>query len=132
MRPVQDRQGILVSVAFPPIDGVEGQLQTIRSSDFVEDPKQIVTDGVLAQMKLVRNIAVGHTFRYEVDDAFFPLCQQARCFLTNRFNRKSLAQGIDNEMKFLAARPYLPLTHCVDALAEQLRGLIAKEYAARP
>src|ERR1700731_3085949 len=104
-------------IVFSPVDGVKGQLQPTRSSHFVEDPKQIVADGVLAQMELVGNVAIGETFGYQVDNAFFPLCQQARYFLTYRFSLQSRAQGFHTEGKFLAASPPLPPGYRVDALA---------------
>src|SRR6266849_846530 len=117
-------------IAFSPIDGVKGQLQPIRSSHFVEDPRQIVTYGVLTQIELVGNITVGETFSHQMDNAFFPLCQQDRYFLTNRLSWQSRAQGFDHEVQFLAARPHLPLMYCMDALAQQLRRLFPREYAA--
>src|ERR1700694_410520 len=117
-------------VAVSPIDGVKGQLQPIRSAHLFEDPKQIVTDGVLTQIELMGNITIGETFGHQVDNAFFPLCQQARSFLTNHFSWQSRAQGIDHEVQFLAASPHLPPVYCVDALAQQLRRLIPGEYAA--
>src|ERR1700694_189691 len=112
------------------VDGVKGQLQPIRSSHFVKDPKQIVADGVLAQMELVGNVTIGETFGHQVDNAFFPLCQQARYFLTYRFSLQSRTQGFDHEVQFLAASPHLPPVYRVDALAQQLRRLIPGEYAA--
>src|ERR1700722_1114682 len=117
-------------IAVSPINGEKSQFPPIRSSPLVEDPKQIVTDGVLAQIELLGNVTIGETFGDQVDNAFFPLCQQARTFLTNRSSRQSRAQGIDHEVKFLAASPHLPLMYCMDALAEQLRRLISREYAA--
>src|ERR1700674_45529 len=103
-------------IVFSPVDSVKRQLQPIRSSHFVEDPKQIVADGVLAQMELVGNVAIGKTFGHQVDNSFFPLCQQARYFLTNRSSLQSRAQGIDHEVQFLAASPHLPPVYCVDAV----------------
>ena len=43
------------------VDGVKGQFQPIRSSHFVEDPKQIVADGVFTQIELMGNITIGET-----------------------------------------------------------------------
>src|SRR3984893_17951113 len=103
-------------IVFCPVDGVKRQLQPIRSSHFVEDPKQIVADGVLAQMELVGNVTIGETFGYQVDNAFFPLVQQTRYSLTYRFSLQSRAQGIDHEVQFLAASPHLPPVYRVDAV----------------
>src|ERR1700687_2976541 len=119
-------------IAFSPIDGVTGQLQPIRSSHFVEDPKQIVTDGVLTQIELVGNVTIGETFGHQVHNAFFPLCQQARCSLAKRLSWQRRAQGFDHETQLLAARPHLPLVYGVDTLAQELRRLIPGEYAAAP
>src|ERR1700694_465131 len=117
-------------IVFSPIDGVTGQLQPIRSSDFVEDPKQIVTDGVFTQIELVGNVTIGETFGHQVHNAFFPLCQQTRSFPTKRFSWQSRAQGIDHEVQFLAGSPHLPPVYCVDALAQHLSRLLPREYAA--
>src|ERR1700682_276232 len=117
-------------VTVSPIDGVKCQLQPIRSSHFVEDPKQIVPDGVHTQIELVGNVTIGQTLGHQVDNAFFPLCEQARYFLTNHFSWQRRAQGIDHEVQFFTAGPHLPPVYCVDALAQQLRRLIPGEYAA--
>jgi len=45
-------------VAVSPIDGVKGQLQPIRGSHLVEDPKQIVADGVHTQIELVGDVTM--------------------------------------------------------------------------
>ena len=116
-------------MAFSAIDGVKRQLQPVRSSHFVEDPKQIVSHGVLTQIELMGNITIGETFGHQMDNAFFPFCQQARSSQTNWFRWRSWAQGFDHEMQFLAASPHLSPMYCVDALAQQLRRLIPGEYA---
>jgi hypothetical protein len=85
---------------------------------------------VHTQIELVGDITIGETFGHQVDNAFFPLCQQARYFLTNQFRWESWAQRIDHEAQFLAAGPHLPPVDCVDALAQQLRRLIPGEYSA--
>jgi hypothetical protein len=64
--------------AFSPVDRVQSQLQSIRSSHFVEDPEQIVSNSVLAQLQFMGNITIGHTFGYQVDDALFPFCKHSR------------------------------------------------------
>src|ERR1700730_2849774 len=117
-------------IVFSPVDGVKRQLQPIRSSHFVEDPKQIVADGVLAQMELVGNVAIGETVGHHVDNSFFALCQQARYFLTYRFSLQSRAQGFAHEVQFLAASPLLSPVYCVESLPQDPRRLISGESAA--
>src|ERR1700676_2198918 len=84
--------------AFPPIEGVKGQLQPIRSSHFVEDPKQVVPDSVLTQFQLLGYVTIGHAFGYEMDDSLFPFGQQDRYLATNRFGRRRRAQSVDQEV----------------------------------
>ena len=124
MRLIRGSDRILLISAFSPVDSIKGQLKSIRSSYFVEDPEQIVAHRVLTQMKLLGNVAIGHPFGHQLDNAFFPLCQQARTFLANRSRRQSRDQGIDHEVKFLAASPHLSLMNCMDAFAQELGGLI--------
>jgi hypothetical protein len=122
-------QSIRLMMGFSAIEGVKGQLQPIRSSHFVEDPKQIVTDGMLTQFQFLGNVAVSHAFGYQVHNAFFPLREQSRCSHNVWFCRWSRTQRFDHEAQFLTARPHLSFVHRVDALAQQLRRLIPREYA---
>ncbi|MGC1484120.1 MAG: hypothetical protein WA789_10020 [Candidatus Acidiferrum sp.] len=117
-------------MAFSPVESVKGELKSIRSSYFVKYSEQIVPDSVLTEFQFLRNVTISHTFGYQVDNAFFPLCKQARSSHRDRPRRRTRPQRFDHEAQFLAARPHLPLVHCVDALAQQFRRLIAGKYAA--
>jgi len=119
----------MLTMALSSIDGIKGQFQPARSAHLIEDPKQIVADSVLAQIELMGNIAIGETFGHQVDNALFPFRQHTRSSQTNRFGGRSRAQGFYHETQFLAASPHLPLVYCVNALAQQLRRLIPREYA---
>ena len=74
----------MLIMALSSIDGIKGQLQPARSTHFIEDPKQIVADGVLAQIELMGNITIGETFGHQMYNAFFPLRQQAWPSQANR------------------------------------------------
>jgi hypothetical protein len=92
-------------IVSSPIDGVQGQLQSIRSSHFVKDPKQIVPNGVLAQFELLGNVTIGETFGHQMDNAFFPLCQQARFPQRNCFGGQSRAQTAQSSGKYRSFSP---------------------------
>jgi hypothetical protein len=65
-------------MAFSPVERVKSQLKSIRSSYLIEDPEQIIPDGMLTKFQFLGNVPIGHPLRYQVDHAFFPLCKQVR------------------------------------------------------
>jgi hypothetical protein len=58
------------------VDGVHGELETIRRSELVEDAEKIISDSVLAEMKLASDVAIGAAFRNETDNAHVTLGEQ--------------------------------------------------------
>src|SRR5258707_15598189 len=58
------------------VDGVEGKLQTIGDSEFIEDVVQVILYGLFADEEFFAYLLVAVALRYQLDDFFFPVAKQ--------------------------------------------------------
>jgi hypothetical protein len=116
-------------MVFSPIESIESQFQPIRSPYFVEDPKQIVTDRVLAQIELSGDVTIGQSFGHQLHNAIFSLCQRSWQSGISRLGEGALSHNFEQETQLLTASPNLPLVYNMNALAQQLKRFIPRKYA---
>lgn len=79
------------------LEAIQHEFDTARNPQFFEDPKQIISHGVLAQFEMPRNFPVGHAFGYQARDIFFALRQQIAAACILQAYRRDLAQSFQQE-----------------------------------
>lgn len=52
-------------VKFQSRHGVESQFHPVRHTQLIEDPEQVILDGVFAQPQLISNLAVHHSLHHK-------------------------------------------------------------------
>ena len=58
---------------FAALEGVERQLHSGRDSEFLENPEQVILDGMLAQIQALGNLAITESLSDHVSDFIFTL-----------------------------------------------------------
>src|SRR5437868_10054606 len=98
-------------------EGVQHKLNPPGDAEFVENTKQVVFDGVLAEPELTRDFTVGEPLCYAGYNFFFPSTEEALTLGIHNVQRGDLAKGFQDELQFRGIRPDLAFVHAVNALA---------------
>lgn len=112
------------------IDGVERQLEASGDTQFVEDPEQVVADGVFAEMKLAGNIAIGAALGDELNEAELAIGEESGSPGIGNYGRGALGNGFDQETELLTVGPNLAFMNFLDAFGEHVERIVAGEDAA--
>jgi hypothetical protein len=114
------------------IDGVEDKLNPGRDAELVEDPEDVLLDGVFAEPKLQGNFLIGKSFGYERDYLLLARSEQAIALRVDNPQGWNLSYEVDEVVDLLRGGPYLAMVNHLDALAKGAkRGFGQAKQAAR-
>ena len=74
------RRGLVVLI--PLVERIQNQLDAAGDSQLIEDPVQVVSDGMLGDVEFLGNLSVLHAVGDQLDYIFFTASQQ-RGYLRN-------------------------------------------------
>src|SRR4029077_8976242 len=97
------------------IDGVNRKLQPRGHTDLIEDAKQIIPYGVLAEAELVRNVAIREALGDKLHDTEFALGQKMSALGIYDRGGCAFRQRLDGKLQLLAVCPHLALVHSLNA-----------------
>ena len=118
---------------FAAVDHVESKFEAIRGAELVEDSKKIIAYGVFAEIELPGNVLVSEAFGDEISQFCFAFREQIRG-IAGAWSRVcggagSIGERIESDAQLRAIGPDLTFTNDMDALAQDLKRLIAGEHA---
>ena len=106
------------------VDREEGKLQPVRHPDLVEDIRQVVLDGLDADRKLLRDVAVriaaddgGHNLEFASGEA------KGRTPVFRAARRGSVAHRVNDRPHTFASHPILAVHDRANALEQQVAGV---------
>lgn len=101
------------------VHSVEDEFHARGDAQFLEDPKEIFLDGVLAQVEFARNLAVPQSLGHECHYLFFAGREQIVAVGIQNSQRRHLRDEIDEVVQLFAAGPDLSGGHAEQAFAEK-------------
>jgi len=101
------------------VDGVENEFDASGDTEFLEDPKKIFLDRVLAEVKFTRDLAIAKAFGDESNDLFFPRSEQRLAARVKHAQRGHFGDEIDQVSELLGVGPDLARGDAKKTFAEE-------------
>jgi hypothetical protein len=99
-------------VAF--LEQQKKQFKSVRDAELVEDPKQVVFNGVLAKPELVGDLPVALALRSALSHLKFPMRKQIDLAALDAFARWSASESFEQKLRMVPAGPNLTPADMLD------------------
>lgn len=96
-------------------ESVEHDLDAAGHSQLVEDPEQVIFDGVLCQLQALRDLAIGKALCDATHHIGFTHGKQSTIYVETA-REAGLSQSLEYVLQFSAAGPNLAAVDTLDAL----------------
>ena len=117
-------------VAF--LEQQKKQFKSGRDAEFVENPKQVVLNGVLAKLESVGDLLVALALRSALSDLKFPTGKQIDLTALDTLARRCVSESLEQKLRMVPAGPNLTPADMLDTSGKFGRGSVRQKTPTAP
>jgi hypothetical protein len=112
---------------FAKTKNIEHNLNPAGNAELIENPKQVILDGMLGKSQAPCDLPIGQAFRHTANYMLFPLGKDRFTRRFDRSHRFRFTQSLDRISELRTICLDLALMNAMNALGETFRGFRTRE-----